>query len=216
MFQTPLIDALALGGTAVCAISGALAAGSRKMDIFGVLVLGLATALGGGTLRDVILDRTPVFWVKDPSYLVVALAAGIITFFAGRHFVRQMTLLLYCDALGLALFTAIGLSCSLEVFGSQLVAAGMGMMTGVAGGILRDILSAQVPLIFCREIYATACLLGTLAYLACLRAGLSEPVCLTVSVFATLLLRAAAIRWNLSLPPLFTGEGHSSEPGDQR
>jgi uncharacterized membrane protein YeiH len=189
-----------LFGVAVFAVSGSLAAGRKHMDVFGVIVLGLVTALGGGTLRDALLDSGPVFWVDDPSYLLVAVIFSLLTFIAVRVISIPWRGLLISDAFGLAVFMAIGTAKALAITNSGSVAIVMGVMTGVAGGMIRDVLSAEVPLVLRREIYATAALCGSLAYVLLIRQGLPDIPCLIFSSAVTLFIRLAAIRWGFSLP----------------
>jgi uncharacterized membrane protein YeiH len=189
-----------LFGVAVFAVSGSLAAGRKRMDVFGVTVLGLVTALGGGTLRDTLLDAGPVFWVVDPVYLFVAVAASLLTFVAVRVISVPWRGLLISDAFGLAVFMAIGTAKALSVTGSSSVAIVMGVMTGVAGGMVRDVLSAEVPLVLRREVYATAALCGSLSYVLLIGLGISDTACLVSSLTVTLVIRLAAIHWGFSLP----------------
>jgi uncharacterized membrane protein YeiH len=195
-----IIYALDLFGVAVFAISGSLAAGRKRMDIFGVIVLALVTALGGGTLRDALLDCGPVFWIADHGYLLVAVITSLLTFVAVRVLPVPRRGLLLSDAFGLAVFTVIGTAKALDVTGSGSVAVIMGIMTGVAGGMIRDVLSAEVPLVLRREIYATASLCGSLVYVVMTRLVLPDLLCLSVSVIVTLSFRLAAINWGLALP----------------
>lgn len=204
---TQILYALDLFGVAVFAVSGSLAAGRKHMDVFGVVVLGLVTALGGGTLRDTLLDSGPVFWIKDPVYLLVSVVFSLLTFFAAKFFSSHRLGLLVSDAFGLALFTAIGTSIGLMTTDSKSVAMVMGVMTGTAGGMVRDILSAEVPLILRREIYATAALCGSFIYVMMKSNGVPALHCLIVSVAVTLLIRLAAIHWGLSLPVLQSDDG---------
>lgn len=197
-----IIYGLDLFGVAVFAVSGALAAGRKKMDIFGVVVLGLVTALGGGTLRDTLLDSGPVFWINDPIYLLVGATFSLVTFFAIRFFTAHRLGLLVSDALGLAIFTAIGTTIALNITDARSVAIVMGVMTGTAGGMMRDVLSAEVPLVLRREIYATAALCGSIVFVILHGFGLPDSLCLMVSVAATLSIRLTAIHWGLSLPIL--------------
>jgi uncharacterized membrane protein YeiH len=206
MSSALVIYILDLFGVAVFAVSGALAAGRKRMDIFGVVVLGLVTALGGGTLRDTLLDTGPVFWIRDPVYLVVAAGFALLTFFAARFFASHRMGLLLSDAFGLAIFTAVGTSVALKTTDAKSVAVVMGVMTGTAGGMMRDILSAEVPLILRREIYATAALCGGFAFIVMQGLDYSGPSCLLASVLVTLLIRLAAIHWQLSLPVLQAGD----------
>jgi uncharacterized membrane protein YeiH len=194
------VHVLDLFGTAVFAISGALAAGRKRMDIFGVVVLGCVTALGGGTLRDVVLGNHPVFWVSDPWYLGVAVIAAIGTFILARRWRLPGQLLLYADALGLAVFTVIGFGTGFEVTRSYIIGIVTGVMTGVVGGMVRDVLSGEIPLILRREIYASAALCGAglFALLHYLRLPPLSIVC--TAALTTLAIRVAALHWKLSLP----------------
>ena len=200
MSPEQIIHGLDLFGVAVFAVSGSLAAGRKRMDIFGVIVLGLVTALGGGTLRDALLDAGPVFWIADPWYLLIAVIASMLTFIAVRVISVPWRGLLISDAFGLAVFMAIGTAKALAVTNSASVAIVMGVMTGVAGGMIRDVLSAEVPLILRKEIYATAALCGSLAYVVLFRLGMPGIASLILAATATLSLRLAAIHWKFSLP----------------
>jgi len=206
--NTGVIHGLDLFGVAVFAISGSLAAGRKRMDLFGVLVLALVTSLGGGTLRDLLLGNTPVFWVDDLSYLLVVLVASVGTFIAVRALPVPKRVLLIFDAFGLAVFTMIGAEIALEFTGSGVVAVVMGIMTGVVGGMLRDVLSAQVPLVLRKEIYAIASLCGAIVYVVMSNLGAADGASITVSIMVTLAIRLAAIRWGLSLP-VFASKGEA-------
>ena len=189
-------------GTAVFAASGVLASRTKRLDFFGVIVIASVTALGGGTLRDVLLGSYPVSWVGDPSILWVTILIGAITFFLAR-FLRESTttslLLSISDAVGLAVFSIVGTEKTISLGGSPLIAIVMGMITGVAGGLIRDLLVGEVPLILRREIYATAALLGAGAWIL-LRASVGDEAASAISIAITLLIRLLALRWNLRLP----------------
>src|SRR5512141_2272378 len=159
-----MIHLLDLFGVAVFAITGSLAAGKKHMDLFGVVVLALATALGGGTLRDLILGAYPVFWISSPTYIFVSTGVALAVFFLARFVRPPARALTFADAFGLAVFTVIGAdkAISLGVPGS--IAVIMGVMTGVAGGIIRDMLSGEIPLVLRKEIYATASLCGAATF----------------------------------------------------
>ncbi len=200
MNPAKIIYALDLFGVAVFAISGALAAGRKRMDIFGVVVLGVVTALGGGTLRDALLDTGPVFWIHDPTYLLVAVTFALLTFVTVRFLSAHRLALLVSDAFGLAIFTAIGTAIAFKTTDSHSVAIVMGIMTGIAGGMTRDVLSAEVPLVLQREIYATAALCGSFTYVLMKGMDFSGIPCMAGSVAVTLAIRLAAIHWSLSLP----------------
>jgi uncharacterized membrane protein YeiH len=190
---------LDLFGVVVFAISGALEAGKKRMDLFGVLILAVVTALGGGTLRDVILGNQPVAWVRDNTYLWSAIAAGLFTFIAGRfvHFPRRM--LLVADALGLAVFAVIGSEVALSLGMPTLIVAVMGMMSAVMGGLIRDVLANEIPLIFQKEIYATAAILGSLTYVLT-SAWMALNLATLIAVSVGFGVRMLAIRYKVALP----------------
>lgn len=186
---------------AVCAISGALAAEGRRMDLFGALVLALVTAVGGGTIRDLCLG-IPVFWVKDPAVLTTAALAAAATFVLARFVPIPHRTLMLADAFGLALFGIAGTEKALALGSPGIVAILMGVMTGVAGGILRDVLRREVPTVFQPEIelYATAVFFGALS-LVLLRQWLpASEVHRFIAMAVILTLRLAALRWKLRLP----------------
>lgn len=192
---------LDLFGVAVFAVSGALAAGRKRMDLFGVVVISVITAIGGGTVRDVLLDRHPVFWISDTTYLIVILAASGATLVYGRFRRPPRGSLLVADAFGLAVFTFIGARVAYEAGVPGLIVVLMGAITGVAGGIMRDVLCNEVPLILRREIYATAAIAGATLYVA-LEMMEAGGLALTLPPIATVFtLRLAAIRFDLHVPP---------------
>ena len=190
-----------LFGVAVFAITGALMAGRKSMDLFGVLVIALVTALGGGTLRDAILDNHPVSWIRNEWYIVVAVLAALGTI-AWVRFTRPIPELglLVADAFGLAVFTVIGTQVAMQQHVPVSAAVIMGVMTGVAGGVMRDIICNEIPLIFHKEIYATACIAGSLVYIVLHALPTPPGVDVTISMLAVLGIRLAAIRWHLQLP----------------
>lgn len=205
-----IIYALDLFGVAVFAISGALAAGKKRMDIFGVVVLGLVTSLGGGTLRDILLNSGPVFWIENRIYLLIGIIASGLTFVFVQRFSFSKRSLLFPDALGLAVFTLIGAAKTLSVTDSGSLAIVMGTMTGVAGGMIRDVLSVEVPLVLRKEVYATASLCGAMVYVFMIDMELPGIVCLISPIVTTLSIRLAAIYWGLSLPQLMA-DGDDSQ-----
>ena len=188
-------------GTAAFAVSGALAASRKRMDIFGFCVLALLPAVGGGTIRDVIIDRVPVFWVSDNRYVAVAIIAALVVFFAPhRKPGGRRKLLVWADALGLALFAALGTEICLQHDTGPLVAVMLGVTTAVTGGMIRDVICNEIPLILSREIYATAAFAASLAYVLADKLGLADSISLTAGVITGLVVRGLAIRYNWSLP----------------
>jgi uncharacterized membrane protein YeiH len=188
-------------GVVVSAITGVLAARGKQVDLFGVLVLALVTALGGGTLRDLILSR-PVFWTADASYLVNAAITAVIVFYLVRYHELPTMALMVADAFSLSLFTIIGAQKGLSCEMSAPVAVAMGVITGVAGGILRDLLIGEIPLVFRREIYlyATAAFCGASLFVLLQRWMPNNQWNLVWGTVATLLLRLTGIRWRIALP----------------
>jgi uncharacterized membrane protein YeiH len=172
------------------------------LDLFGVVVLALVTAVGGGTLRDVLLDIVPVFWVADPNYVLTATGMALVTFLVARGRDLPMQVLLVADAFGLALFTVIGVEKSLAVAAPSTVAVVLGVLTGVAGGMLRDVLSGEIPLVFRKEIYlyATASLCGAVLFVVLEAVGGLGPRNRLLAIGLILAMRLAAIRWQWALP----------------
>lgn len=198
---------LDLFGVAVFAVSGALTAGRKSMDLFGVIVVAVITAIGGGTVRDVLLDKRPIFWIEDATYLVVILGAAGATLVYGRFFTPPRGSLLVADAFGLALFTFIGARTAYAAGAPDLIVISMGTITGAAGGVMRDVLCAEVPLILRREIYATASIAGGVVYVLLRQIspdGLVVGLLTTATVFA---VRLAAIRFDLHVPPFQPKDG---------
>ena len=196
-----LLHLLDLLGVAVFAVSGALAAGRRGLDLLGVIVLGTVTAIGGGTIRDVLLARHPIFWLADPVFLIVIVASALMTVAWTRWRPPPTAALLIADALGLALFSVVGAqiaeSASLPAASGVL----LGTVTGTAGGALRDVLSAEVPLILRRgNLYASAAIAGTSSYFLLEMAGVARGTASLMAMAVCASLRFAAIWWGLQLP----------------
>ncbi len=190
-----------LAGVFVFAISGALAAVRKGMDVFGIIVLALMPAVGGGTLRDLVLGE-PVFWVQNTTSIWAALAAAALTFFVAHKLESRMKWLIWADAAGLALFCVVGAEKALTVSGSPLIAVMLGVATGVAGGIVRDIICNEIPLVLRndQEIYATAAFVGAGLYCAMIFFALPPTYALWAGMAAAFLTRAAAIKYGWRLP----------------
>ncbi|MGB5255642.1 MAG: trimeric intracellular cation channel family protein [Woeseiaceae bacterium] len=195
-----LVYILEMAGTAAFAVSGALAASRKNMDIFGYCVLALMPAVGGGTVRDIIIDRVPVFWVSDNRYVAVAIIAALIVYFTSYKPGSRRQILVWMDALGLALFAALGTEICLQHDTGALVAIMLGVTTAVTGGMIRDIICNEIPLILSREIYATAAFIASVAYVIADNIGLVEQLSLLIAVAAGFTLRALAIVYDWSLP----------------
>lgn len=198
--SSSIIAFLDFFGVAVFAISGALTAGHKKLDIFGVMVVALLTCLGGGTLRDLILDAHPVVWIENTNYLFVGIIAAFATFIVVRLHRMPMRMLEVCDAIGLAFFTIAGMQKAQALGHSPEISLLMGLMTGVAGGILRDIVCNEIPLIFHKEIYATAAIVGGGLFLAFQYVGFGAEISMIVGMLTILTLRLTGIFMGLSMP----------------
>jgi uncharacterized membrane protein YeiH len=202
-----LLYVLDLIGVAVFAVSGALAAGRKHLDLLGVIVLGLVTAIGGGTIRDLLLDRHPLFWIADPAYLIVIVAAALMTVAYVRWRPPPAAALLYADAVGLAMFSIAGARIA-ERAGVPVVACVLlGTITGSAGGVVRDVLSAEIPQLLRRgSLYASAAILGISIYFALAAAGMNHSAASLVGILVIAAVRLAAIAFRLQLP-VFALEG---------
>jgi uncharacterized membrane protein YeiH len=205
------VYALSLVGVAVFAASGALAAGRKRFDWIGVGVIAVVTAIGGGTLRDLLLDRHPIFWIADPTYLWVVLAAAVATLLYVRRRRPPRGSLLVADALGLALFTISGAQVAESQGLPGVIVVTMGAITGAAGGVLRDVLCNEVPLLFgpMDTLYATAAIAGASAYLLLQAAGVPRASAALLGMGVVAGLRLAAIAWELRLPG---ARVHEEEP----
>lgn len=207
--MTPLtVDAflygLGIAASVVCGATGVLEAGRKQVDLFGAITAGVAASLGGGTVRDLLLDRQ-VFWIADQAYLTATILAAIFTFFLARRWTVPGKLFLIPDAIGLALFTVVGTQVGLQFGAPWLVASLMGVITAVFGGLLRDVLTNEVPLVFTSELYATAAWLGALALIALQALGLDPVSAGFIAMGVVFAVRLAAIRWKITLPRLTSG-----------
>ncbi len=185
-----LLYMIDLFGTAVFAVSGVLLAGRLKMDPFGVVVLASVTAIGGGTIRDMALGATPVFWITQTTYLWVIFITCLLTMLIIRRPKRlPWWILPVCDAIGLAVFVGIGVEKALAYNASGMVAVIMGVITGCGGGIIRDVLAREVPMVLRSEVYATACIIGGIFHTSAIAMGYEHSVALLTGVVSTLIIR---------------------------
>jgi uncharacterized membrane protein YeiH len=197
-------------GIAVFAATGALAASRKQLDIIGFLFLACVTGIGGGTVRDLILDVT-VFWVAHPAYVLVCCAAAIIVFFTAHLVESRYRLLLWLDAIGLAAYTVLGASKGLAVTGSPTVAVIMGVLTATFGGILRDLLAGEPSVLLRPEIYVTAALAGAAMFTVIDLAGLPAGVSALLAFAAAFLVRGGALRFGWTFPPYRARPGRRPE-----
>lgn len=188
-------------GTCFFAISGALVANEKsKPDWFGVTFIGFITAIGGGSMRDILLGSYPLVWIQNVHFLYVILIGIALASLFFNQFIKIRRKLFIFDTLGIAMFTIIGTEKSIAFGVDPAIAAIMGMFSAIMGGMIRDILTNEVPIIFRKEIYATACLAGAILYLLLEYAGFERDVNFIVSILAISAIRIVAVRYNLSLP----------------
>lgn len=193
---TIVIDYL---GTFAFAISGIRAAAGKNFDLFGAYVIGLATATGGGTLRDILLGVRP-FWMSQPSYLILTGIALLASLFLSSQFKYLSKAFFLFDAVGLGLFVVVGLEKTLAAGFPFWVAILMGMITGSVGGVIRDVLVNEVPLLFRRDIYALACVAGGLAYALCFYLQVSITLTQLTAASVVIMIRVLAVRYQIRLP----------------
>jgi uncharacterized membrane protein YeiH len=203
-------------GIAVSAITGVLAARGKRIDLFGVLVLALVTAFGGGTVRDLLVGDFPVVWLRSPEFLLNATSMALLTFFTVRMWNLPHNVLLIADAFALALFSMLGAQKGIAMGFSAPVTVLLGVVTGVAGGIIRDVLSGEVPLVFQPEIhlYATAASAGAATFVTLVKLGLDEPIVTPLGLAMVLGLRLIGIRWRLTLPLFESRQLQSNRDSD--
>ena len=182
------------------AMTGALSAGRRSMDWFGVILIACVTALGGGSVRDVLLGHYPLTWVKHPEYLVLTTCAALFTIMIAKWMKHMHNMFLLLDALGLIGFTIIGCQIAMDMGYGFVVAGVAGVLTGVSGGILRDILCNDVPLIFRRELYASISFAAVVFYWLCLDFGVNSELTVIMTLMFGFTLRVIAIYFGLEMP----------------
>jgi uncharacterized membrane protein YeiH len=195
-----LVYILDILGTLAFAISGALVASDQKLDLFGVIIITFVTAVGGGMLRDVLINAHPINWIGDLNYLYVIFIAVFLTFlFKSKILPLSKTLFLF-NTVGISVFTLLGLQKGLNFDLYPLIALIMGMISAVFGGVLRDVLTNKIPLIFEKEIYASACLAGGITYLLLKKTPITDNLNFIVSASVIITIRLIAVKFNLELP----------------
>ncbi|MEJ8763031.1 TRIC cation channel family protein [uncultured Phocaeicola sp.] len=197
-------------GTFAFAISGIRLASAKRFDWFGAYVVGLVTAIGGGTLRDVLLDVPPA-WMQDPFYVICTAFAMLFVILFSKHLIHLNNTFFIFDTIGLALFTVVGVERSIAAGYPFWVAIIMGSMTGAAGGVIRDVFINEIPLIFRKEIYAMACVVGGIAYWICALAGVESYISQIVSGSTVFLTRVLAVKYHITLPILKGDPEHENE-----
>ncbi|MEZ5897254.1 MAG: trimeric intracellular cation channel family protein [Parvularculaceae bacterium] len=200
MDQTGIFAALNVFGLFVFAVSGALTALRNDLDIFGVTMIAFVTGVGGGTIRDVLLGEFPVWWIRDPSAVLICIAGALAATLAQPVFASRLKALIWADALGLSVFAVLGAQAALDAEAPRVIAIFMGAVSATFGGIVRDVLLAEPPLILKQDIYATAALIGAGVYIGLLAIGAPAAVSAPAAAVATFAIRAAAIIFNIPSP----------------
>lgn len=209
IFHIPsFVTILDFVGTFAFAISGIRLASAKRFDWFGAYVVGLATAIGGGTIRDLLLDVTPG-WMTDPMYLICTAFAMFFVILFGKYVIRLNNTFFLFDSIGLALFTVVGFSKAYTLGYPFWIAILMGSITGAAGGVLRDIFINEIPLIFRKEIYAMACVFGGLVYWICLKLNLDAMPSQIIGGMTVFFTRILAVKYQITLPILKGDPGNS-------
>ena len=197
-----VIYVLDILGTFAFAISGALVALDKKFDIFGVIIIAFVTAVGGGMLRDVLINAHPINWIGDLNYLYIIFSAVLFTFLFKSKIAHLSKTMFLFDTIGISVFTLLGLQKGLSYDLHPIISIIMGMISAVFGGVLRDVLTAKIPLIFEKEIYASACLAGGITYLILNYFKVDENVNFIISAIIIASIRAIAVKFHLELPKI--------------
>lgn len=195
-----VIELLDYFGVVVFAVSGALAAARARMDLVGFALLGIVTGIGGGSLRDILLGQLPVFWIEQPQYIVLCVVAASMTFFSVPMIASRLRLLLWADAIGLALFAVLGAQTALAAEAPLIIAALLGVVSATFGGIIRDIICRETPLVLLKEVYVTAALTGALLYVCLLELSVAPGIAMLTGFITTFAVRGLALIYHLSLP----------------
>ncbi len=195
-----IIDIL---GTIAFAISGVLVAIDKKLDLFGVFIIAFVTSVGGGTLRDLLIGNTPVLWLRDPVYLYTIFGTVVfaVVFRARLKYIRKSLFLF--DTIGIGLYTMVGIERGISVGLSSIMCIGLGTITACFGGVIRDILCNEIPVIFRREIYATACIFGGVGYFLLRRLPFDDAYAYMAGIIIVIGIRLVAVRFKIALPSIY-------------
>ena len=205
------IYALDLIAVVVFAVTGALVASRKEMDVFGFSMLGAVTGVGGGTVRDVLLGQTPVFWIRDPTYILLCVATSVLVFFTAHLPQSRYRVLLWLDCIGLSLVCVLGAQRGLDANAGVVVAIVMGVVTATFGGIIRDILGAESPLVLRKEIYVTAAMIGAAIYVGAVAVGLEAALAGCLGFGCCFAVRGLAITYRWSLSPYKSRAGRGPD-----
>lgn len=198
-------------GTIAFATSGALTAMHKKLDIFGIFIIGFVTAIGGGTLRDVLTGSTPVIWMEQTFYIYTIGVTVLLAILFRRYLNHLRKSLFLFDTIGLGVFTITGVETGVQNGLDPIVSIALGAMTGTFGGVIRDTLCNEIPVIFRKEIYATACIIGALAYVFFYNAGMNRDFLYIATSLTVITIRLVVVRYHISLPSFYVSNGNEEE-----
>jgi len=190
-------------GTIAFAISGVLVAIHKKMDLFGILIIAFVTAVGGGTLRDVLIGQTPVSWMKDMSFTYAILASAVFAVIFRRKINYLRTSLFLFDTIGIGLYTVVGIEKGVNAGLHPIICIALGTMSACFGGVIRDMLCSEIPVIFRKEIYATACILGGVSYFLLRKLPLDINIVFAIAGTVVIIVRLLAVKFKISLPSIY-------------
>jgi len=201
--------ALDLIGTFAFAVSGALTAMHKKLDVFGIFIIGFVTAIGGGTLRDILIGNTPVIWMEQTYYIYLIGIAVILAILFRRYLAHLSRSLFLFDTIGLGIFTIIGVEAGIRAELDPIICIALGAMTGCFGGVMRDTLCNMVPVIFLKEIYATASIAGGVLYIVLFNLDLNSDVIYISTAGLIIIIRLLVVKFRVSLPSFYVVENNS-------
>lgn len=198
-----LFNILEILGTASFAISGALSAMNRKLDVFGIFIIAFVTGTGGGTVRDILIGNTPVTWMDNIIYIYLIGIVTILSIIFRTKINYLKTSLFLFDTIGLGIFTIIGVETGIQNNLDPIISVALGVMTGTFGGVIRDILCNEIPVIFRKEIYATACLVGGLVFIILHKLGVEREIIYIVTSLIVISIRLVVVKFKISLPSFY-------------
>ncbi len=204
MINNSFLHVIEILGTFSFAVSGAFFAMEKKLDPFGVLIISFVTAIGGGTLRDIMIGNLPVSWLQNEAAIITIFIASIGSLFFDRNLKKLTTTLFLFDALGLGLFTIIGIEIAIQQKFSTGVCIALGTITASFGGVIRDVLLNNVPLVFRKEIYASACIIGGVIYFLFKHFQMNEDLSKIICILLIFIIRLLAVKFKLGLPAFYT------------
>ena len=190
-------------GTIAFAISGVLVAMEKKLDLFGVIIIAFVTSIGGGTLRDILIGNTPVVWMRELTYVIVILSTVILAILFSKQIRHLRKTLFLFDTIGIGLFTMVGVEKGLNANLLPVMCIALGTITACFGGVIRDILCNEIPVIFRKEVYATACILGALSYFLLRKLPFTEEYAYSAAILIIILVRILVVKFKIALPSIY-------------